>query len=165
MRLREWIAEFRRLHEMSRSKSLTSDEDKAYREGRDDLAVMLVAAQRLTLGHGETPREALRAVRGLPLEIRTGGRAVQASTLDISRGGFSAMVPQPPEPGKTAEFTLRLASGEISGQARIANVLYVDGAFRVSFKLQAPSPEDVERMDSEVLDGALEHLTRLIERS
>ena len=163
MRLREWIAEFRRLHEKARSSSLTAQEQQAWREGRDDLAAMLVAAQRLTLAPGETPREALRVVRRLAVEVRGGDRTLQATTLDISRGGFSAMVPQPPEPGKTTAFTLRLATGELSGSARVANVLYVDGAFRVSFKFQALAPADVERMDAEVLDGALEHLVQMIE--
>jgi hypothetical protein len=163
MRLREWIAGFRQLHQKAKSNALSPDESQAYGEGRDDLAVMLVAAQRLTLGPGETPREALRVVRRLPVEVRTGDRTVQATTLDISRGGFSAMVPQPPEPGKTTAFVLRLASGEIPGQARVANVLYADGAFRVSFKFQALADPDVARVDSEVLDGALEHLVKLTE--
>ena len=163
MRLREWIAGFRQLHERAKSSGLSADESRAYSEGRDDLAAMLVAAQRLTLGPGETPREVLRVVRSLPVEVRSGERAVQAMTLDISRGGFSAMVPQPPEPGKTTSFTIRLATGEISGQARVANVLYVDGAFRVSFKFQGIGGAELERMNSEVLDGALEQLGKLID--
>ena len=69
MRLREWIAAFRWLHEKARRGALAGDEVSAYHEAREDLAHMLLAAQRLTLMPGETAREALRVVRLLPLEL------------------------------------------------------------------------------------------------
>src|SRR5438105_3892845 len=49
VRLRAWIAGFRWLHEKARHGALPPEEAQAYTEARDDLAAMLVAAQRLTL--------------------------------------------------------------------------------------------------------------------
>lgn len=108
MRLREWIATFRSLHEKARRGLLTDAETTTYREAREELLAMLLAAQRLTLRPGETVREAPRAVRALPLEIHSTADTV---TLDISTGGFAALLSRPFRVGEQIEFSLWLSSG------------------------------------------------------
>ena len=90
MRLREWIETFRFLHEKARRGRLRGKELAKYREARDDLAALLLAAQRLSFRPGETAREALRVARALPLDVRLSPRPLRAVTLDISTGGFSS---------------------------------------------------------------------------
>jgi hypothetical protein len=163
--LRAWIAGFRWLHEKARLGSLTGEEAVAYREAREDLAAMLVAAQRLTLNPGQTGREALRVARALPLELQLKAGAVRGETLDISTGGFSTILKRALQPDETVAFTLALGSGPLPGRARVASVSDQDGFFRVSFRLEGLSPAEMERMGSEVLDATLVHLANLIEQA
>ncbi len=165
MRLREWIAAFRFLHEKARRGSLAVFEDGAYREAREDLAAMLLAAQRLSLNPNDTAREALRVVRPLPLDLRLAAGPVQAQTLDISTGGFSSIIDRAPQPDEVVACSLRLSSGPLLGSARVTSILDQGGTFRVSFRLEALSPADRERLGSEVMDAALEQLANLVEHA
>ncbi len=65
MSLADWLAEFRGLHQRAASDQLSPPEWVAYRQGREELARALLAAQRLSLKPGETPRQALRVARAL----------------------------------------------------------------------------------------------------
>src|SRR5260370_34398057 len=135
MRLREWIAAFRYLHEKARRGSLAVFEDGAYREAREDLAAMLRAAQRLSLNPNDTAREALRVVRPLPLDLRLAAGPVQAQTLDISTGGFSSIIERAPQPDEGVAFSLRLSSGPLLGRAPRTRILDQGGHLRVSVGL------------------------------
>ncbi|MCA1828656.1 MAG: PilZ domain-containing protein [Myxococcales bacterium] len=163
MRLRAWIAGFRWLHEKARGGALPPEEAQAYQEAREDLAAMLVAAQRLTLNPGQTAREALRVVRILPLELHHATGPVRAETLDISTGGFSAVLSRAMQPDEAVEFSLRIGTGPVRGRAKVANIQQQGAAIRVSFRIEGLSPADVERMGSEVMDAALEQLAILVE--
>jgi len=50
-----------------------------------------------------------------------------------------------------------LSSGELRGQARVVNVVDEGTAWRISFALVGPSSAEAERMETEVLDTALQH--------
>jgi hypothetical protein len=165
MRLREWIAAFRFLHEKARRASLSAQEGNVYREAREDLAAMLLAAQRLSLGSSETARGALRVVRALPLDLRLAAGPVRAETLDISTGGFSSLIDRAPQPDEVVACSLQLSSGPLLGSARVMSILDQGGTFRVSFRLEALSPADLEKLGSEVLDAALEQLANLVEHA
>ncbi len=162
MRLRDWIAAVHALHlRVERGEALTAEESGQYREAREELARLLLAAQRLSLKPGETAREALRIVRALPLELSLSDGALRATTLDLSVGGFSALLPRAPVPFAEATFTLRLRSGPLQGRARVVGVFEQDGAFRASFSLEGHSPEDAQRLESELFDAALSELQRV----
>jgi hypothetical protein len=163
VRLRAWIAGFRWLHEKARRGALPPEEAQAYTEGRDDLAAMLVAAQRLTLNPGQTAREALRVVRLLPLELQLSHGTAHVETLDISAGGFSAVLVRALQPGEIVGFSLLLASGSLRGRAQVANIQQQGPAIRASFKLEGSSLADVDRLGTEVMDAALEQLANLVE--
>ncbi len=165
MRLREWIAAFRFLHEKARRGPLTAPEDSAYRDAREDLAAMLLAAQRLSLIPGDTARGALRVVRAVPLDLRLAAGRVQARTLDISTGGFSSLIDRAPQQDEVVTCSLQLSSGPLPGNARVTSIVDQGGTFRVSFRLEGLSPADRERLGSEVLDAALEQLANLVEHA
>ena len=125
---------------------------------------MLVAAQRLTLNPGQTAREAMRVVRQLPLELKLGsGAAVRGQTLDISTGGFSSVLARALQPDEQVEFAVTLGSGLLTGHARVASVQQQGAAIRASFKLDGVARSDVERLGTEVIDAALEHLAAIAE--
>jgi hypothetical protein len=162
MRLGAWIAAFRSLHETARRGQLTPAQADAYRGSRDDLAAMLVAAQRLTLGPTETPRQAVRAVRRLAVTLQLGAARVEGTTLDISEGGFSMLLVDTPPTAALGTATLQLGDGPLRTRIRAVSVVPQDGTARVSFRLEALAPHDVERVGSEVLDAALEQLQTLV---
>ncbi len=66
--LGDWLQAFRQLHEKARRGPLRDQDLEAYRAGRDELARALLAAQRLALRPGETPRRALRVARAARVE-------------------------------------------------------------------------------------------------
>lgn len=163
MRLREWIAAFRFLHEKARRAPLTAQEESAYREAREDLAAMLLAAQRLALIPGDTARGSLRVVRGLPLELRLATGSLRVETLDISTGGFSSVIGRAPQPDEVVACSLALGSGPLHGSARVTSIVDLGGTFRVSFRFEGLSPAEREKLGSEVMDAALEKLANLVE--
>jgi hypothetical protein len=165
MRLRAWIAGFRWLHQKARRESLTVEEAEAYREAREDLAAMLLAAQRLVLTPGEIARTALRVVRQLPVWLQLITGKVRAEALDISTGGFSTVLDRSFPPGETVTFSLLLGDGPLSGRARVAGANEQGKSFRISFRFEDLSPLDAERMGSEVLDAALEQLATMVEHN
>lgn len=157
MRLREWIETFRFLHEKARAGRLATAEIAAYHELREEFAALLLAAQCLTVAPGQTARGSLRAVRPLHLELLLPSGAVHSETLDLSAGGFSTFVPVALRAGEHLGFMLRLNSGELRGQARVVNVVDEGTAWRISFALVGAGAADAERMETEVLDTALQH--------
>jgi hypothetical protein len=143
--------------------ALPPEEAQAYQEAREDLAAMLVAAQRLTLVAGQTAREQLRVARALPLELQMSSGTARIQTLDISTRGFSSVLSRALQPDEIVEFSLRLAAGPVKGRAQVASIQQHDASIRVSFKMIGLSGEDTERMATEVMDSALEQLAILAE--
>ena len=156
MRLREWIETFRFLHEKARGGLLAEAEVAAYHELREDFAALLLSGQCLTVTPGQTARTALRAVRPLGLELTVPSGVQHTASLDISAGGFSTFVPVALRAGEQVGFALRLSSGELKGRARVVHVSDEGTAYRISFALEGVSRADSERMETEVLDAALQ---------
>jgi hypothetical protein len=156
VRLREWIETFRFLHERARAGQLAESEIAAYHELREDFASLLLAGQCLTVSPGQTARSTLRAVRPLPLELTLGKGVQHTATLDLSAGGFSTFLPVPLAAGELIAFSLGLTTGALRGRARVVSVLDEGNAYRVSFKGEGVGAVDSERMETEVLDAALQ---------
>ena len=165
MRLRAWLAGFQWLHAMARRGELSGAEAQAYREGCEDLAAMLVAAQRLTLNPGQTARGALRAVRMLPLELHLPTGTVRAESLDLSTGGFSSILNRALQPGEEVGFTLQLPDGPLHGRARVTAIGQQDESIRGSFKVEGLSPADVQRLEREVLETAMQQIAQIIDHT
>ena len=98
----------------------------------------------------------MRAVRPLPLELVLSTGRQRTATLDLSAGGFSTFVPVALRAGEVIGFVLGLGSGDLQGRARVMNVLDEGTSYRVSFKLEGVRSADSERMETEVLDAALQ---------
>lgn len=159
MSLGDWLKGFRALHERARKGSLSPAELATYRAGRDELARALLAAQRLTVKAGEVARKQLRASRALQVDIDFGKEKVKAMTLDVSAGGFGAILARPPVPGDLVKVSLRLPAQEpVAGPARVVDVKVLPGNSRAAFAFQGLSPEDAERLESFVFDVVLEQL-------
>lgn len=152
-----WIGEFRALHEKARKKDLKDSDKKLYLEAREQLARALTAAQGLTLKPGESARQTFRVAQAMQIELGFASGSVRAMTLDISRGGFSTLLAQPPDAKELVGFTLKMPGGvdPILGRAKLASSKRQPGNFRVSFTFEAMSEADQERLEMVLFDAAL----------
>jgi len=158
--LAEWLRTFRDLHEKARRGQLSPREEPIYRAGRDELARALLAAQRLNCKPGETPRQALRVARALQVDLDLATARQRAITIDLSTGGFSALLAKAPPLGDEIGYTLRIPGAEaLAGRARIADVKAQTGNVRVSFQLLNLSESDRERLELFIFDTVLAQLT------
>ena len=158
--LAEWIQAFRELHEKARRAQLSKQEEVAYRAGRDELARALLAAQRLTVKPGETPRQSLRVARALQVDLDLLTSSARAITIDLSTGGFSCLLAKQLPPGDEVGFSLRIPASEpLAGRVRVTDVKAQQGNVRVSFQFLGLEAADRERMELFVFDAVLAQLT------
>jgi hypothetical protein len=160
MSLGVWLSQFRDLHERARRKALGERDLATYRLGRDELARALLAAQRLTLKPGETPRQALRVARALQIDLDLLTSRERAISIDLSTGGFSCLLAKSPPLGDEVGYSLRVPAAEpLAGRARIADVKPHAGNVRVAFQFVGMPPEDRERLEMFVFDSVLAQLS------
>jgi len=158
--LSEWLISFRQLHEQARQGQLQGRELATYRAGRDELARALLAAQRLTVRPGETPRRALRVARALQLDLDFVTSRERAVTIDLSTGGFSCLLARAPPVGEEVGFSLRMpASDPLTGRARVQDVKILPGNVRVSFAFLNQGEAENERVELFVFDTVLAQLS------
>ena len=158
--LTEWLLGFRALHEKARRGRLLGPEAARYRAAREELARAFLAAQRLQLKPGETPRSSVRVSRALSVELGLAAKQ-RVTTADLSTGGFSCVVPAKVAPALGAEigFALKLPGGvALAGRARVKDVKPVPGNVRLSLMFSAVSDSDRERMETLVVDTILAQL-------
>lgn len=160
MSLAAWLFQFRDLHERARRRVLNERDLQTYRQGRDELARALLAAQRLTLKPGETPRQALRVARALQLDLDLLTSRERAITIDLSTGGFACLLAKAPPLGDEIGYSLRIpASDPLVGRVRIADVKPHAGNVRVAFQFVGMPAEDKERVEMFVFDTVLAQLS------
>jgi hypothetical protein len=159
MGLADWLKTFRALHARAKSGALAGADLAAYRAGRDELARALLAAQQVMMKPGELPRRQLRAARALQVDLDFGKDKLRAMTLDVSAGGFAALLARPPVPGDAARVSVRLPGQDpVSSVARVADVKIQPGNARVSFAFTGLEPDEVERLETFVFDAVLDQL-------
>jgi hypothetical protein len=157
--LARWLLDFRALHERAKKDQLGAAELARYRQGRDELARALLAAQRLSVKPGETPRRTLRVARALQADLDLLTSRVRAMTIDVSAGGFSCLLTRAPPMGDELGFTLRLPGAEpLSGKARVQDVKAREGNVRVAFMFVGLTEAEIERVETFVFDTALSQL-------
>ncbi|HSN92446.1 MAG TPA: PilZ domain-containing protein [Anaeromyxobacteraceae bacterium] len=156
MSLSQWMSNFRDLHERARRRQLSPREEAVYKAGRDELARALLAAQKLTLRQGQVARQALRVTRALQVDLDLVTSRLRAVTLDVSTGGFAALLEKAPPLGEEVGYSIRIpASDPVAGRARVADLKPQTGNVRVAFQFVNQSPEDRERLEMFVFDTVL----------
>lgn len=134
---------------------------RSYRDGRDALARVLLAAQQVTLPLGQEARRSVRVARALEIRVEIPGRSERAPTLDISVGGLATWMALPMQSGDEASITLSLPRGEeLRARARVVGVQRHDASTRSSVRFQFVdlAANDCERLEMYVFDAILEHL-------
>jgi hypothetical protein len=157
----QFVDEFRALHTRARQGGLAESDRAGYLSAREQFAQALLAAQGL-MTEGESARHSFRVAVGLPVEVvLSEGQPVQGTTLDVSCGGFSTLLAQPPPEGQGVEVSLSLGeeARPLRSHARVASVVRRgEGRYRVSFAFQGLAEPEAERLEVLLLDAALERV-------
>jgi c-di-GMP-binding flagellar brake protein YcgR len=159
MGLKDWIKEFAGLHEHARMGVLSMPERQQYLHAREELASALLAAQRHELKGGQMARQSLRVQRTMQIDLALdGAENIRAMTLDLSIGGFAAMIGQNPEVGTHAKVTFKMPKGDVPLETtgHVVNVREHNSIYRVSFAFEAMNSDARERMSFLVFDTVLE---------
>jgi hypothetical protein len=160
MRLAEWLTAFRDLHQKARRGQLGPGEEATYRAGRDELARALLAAQRLTVKPGETPRQTLRVARALQVDLDLLTSRERAVTTDVSTGGFATLLSKAPPLGDEVGVSLRLPAAEpLVCKVRVTDSKPMGSHVRVSVQFVNLSAAERERLELFVFDTVLAQLT------
>ena len=159
MDLGQWLNGFKALHEQARRGALHGDELANYLAGREELARALLAAQRLTLLPGQSPRQALRVARALQVELESPVRKDRLMTFDLSLGGFSALVARAPMHDEALTATLRLPGVDpVVASVTVAGMKPQPGNVRVSFAFGRLEEPARERLELAIFDAVLAQL-------
>lgn len=147
------------MHGKAKAGTLPPAEHGAYLAQRDELARMMLAAQKLTLKPGERPREALRMARALPLTIEHSRGTERTTSLDLSVGGFGTIVGARVPAGETVKFTMKMPEGAaLVGTARVMHAV-AHGGTRISCAFVGLADADKARLETLVFDAVLSSLT------
>jgi hypothetical protein len=159
MDFREWLTQFRQLHDAAKRGMLKSPSLADYHAARDELARALLAAQHVAIEPGHRPRRQLRALRALQVDVAFFDGTLRATTRQVSSGGFSALLAHAPKVGEEAKVTLRLPGTDpLQAGARVVETKPQAGNAHVSFQWVGLGEEDGERLEVFVFDAVLEEL-------
>ena len=157
-----WLANFRDMHERARRGLLTSEERTHYLESREQLARTLLKAQGQTAVAGVSARRTFRVPKGMPVDVCFRDMALRSRTLDLSSGGFSCTLAQPPPEGALGGFVLWMPGEDeepVVGRARIvARATGEKDPRRVSLSFVNVSEADHERLELMIFDLALGYI-------
>lgn len=161
---KEFVAQFRALHEKAKSGKLTPAERVQYGSGRTQFIRFVVVAQQLGQT-SKTLRSNLRMAKLLKVELKPdGGDVLRLSTMDLASGGFAALIPGGMKVGLGAAFTLYLpgaggGANPISGRCAVASSRAQTSLFRVSFRFENLAPDAQEKLDVALIDAVLERFS------
>ena len=111
MSVNQWVLKFRDLHERFRAGKLDDIDRRAYFADREQFAKALLNAQGLSMEAGQSARRSFRIAQGMQMDLSFNTGNVRCMTLDISCGGFSVMMHQPPPEQEQPGFNLRMPGG------------------------------------------------------
>lgn len=153
----DWLSKFRALHESRKTRPFTSDEQRQHAEYKERFSRSLVAAQGLAVERDG--RRTFRIGVVFQVELRSRGRSIRTATLDVSPGGFSTVADLPIETSELVEFSLKLPNSEpLTGRAKVVGKLVKESGSRMSFAFEAVAEAQLEKLETRLLDLALERL-------
>jgi hypothetical protein len=159
MDFRQWLAQFRHLHDAAKRGVLDGSSLADYHTARDELARALLAAQHVAIEPGQRPRRQLRALRALQVDVAFFDGTLRATTRQVSSGGFSALLAHAPKAGEEVKVTLRLPGTDpLQVAAQVVETKPQAGNAHVSFQWVGLGEEEVERLEVFVFDAVLEEL-------
>jgi hypothetical protein len=156
MKFSQWLMRLRELHLQARAGVLDAKSLALYRSVREEFFHSLLVAQQIAREYGHIARQTMRIAWALQVDLDPAHECVRVVTLDLSAGGFSALMGNAPAKDREVPFSMRLpGSAPVSGTARVVASLPRPGNCRVSFSFVTLGPDDTERLKSFMLDKVL----------
>jgi hypothetical protein len=152
LRLKELMAK-------AKSTPLSEPERAEFEKLRRSLTDGYILAQKLTLRAGQMQRRSRRVAHMLKLTIQAGSTE-KTATMNVSSGGFSALLADPPAPREMVGFTLRTSLGAVEGKARVVSLVRRDRAWLTSFAIEEASAGARATLDDVVLEQVVAGLAR-----
>jgi len=153
----QFLDELRALHVKARRGELAESEKPTYRQAREEFEKAIVVVQGLTLG--KDVRRSFRIAVTLPVELQMHYGYVVTQSLDLSVGGFSAMMPHPMGADELPSYTMELPEGKVlAGQVRLASQRPVGDKHRVSFAFTDNTEWQTEELEMLLIDMVLERV-------
>lgn len=155
------VTKLRELLSRHKRRPLEGADLALFEQLRDEFARVFVAAQRLTLLEGQTPRRSLRVTCTQKVALTMSGVVHRTATLDLSPGGLSVLLGSMPAVGAPCELQIDTLPEPIHVRARTASVARhgaFGSTFRVSVAFDSMSTSDAGRIEVLVLEHALANL-------
>jgi len=148
MRMKDLIA-------VARERQLADAELQECEKLRRALADGHVLAQKLTLRPGQLQRRSRRVAYLLKVTISGPGFSHRTATMNLSSGGFAALMPDEPRSKSRAEFALHTRLGSLQGKARIVSAMRRDGSWLTSFAIEEMNDGARKALEDIVLEQVL----------
>ncbi|HEX8792115.1 MAG TPA: PilZ domain-containing protein [Polyangiaceae bacterium] len=152
MRMKDLIA-------ASRVRPLADEELHECEKLRRALADGYVLAQKLTLRPGQFQRRSRRVAYLLKVTVTSPGFSHKTATMNLSNGGFAALLPDQPAAQTHADFVLHTRFGPLHGKARIVSTLHRDRSWLTSFAIEEMNEGARRALEDIVFDQVLATLT------
>jgi hypothetical protein len=152
MRMKELIA-------VSRVRQLAEPELHECEKLRRALADGYVLAQKLTLRPGQLQRRSRRVAHLLKVTVTGPGFTHKTATLNLSSGGFAALLPDEPSSKARADFVLHTRLGYLQGKARIVSAVRRDSSWLTSFAIDEMNDGARKALEDIVLEQVLATMT------
>jgi hypothetical protein len=139
----------------SRSRPLADSERNEYEKLRRALSDGYVLAQKLTLAPGQMQRRSRRVAHLLKATVKGPGVNETTATLNLSSGGFAALLTEAPPKRMAVDFVLHTRRGRLEGKARIVSAVRRDRSWLASFAIDEMNEGARHALDEIVLEQVI----------
>jgi hypothetical protein len=142
----------------SRSRALADAEHAELDRLRRALHDGYILAQRLTLAPGQMQRRSRRVAHALKATVVGADFRETTSTMNLSSGGFAALLTEPPARHERVEFTLQTRLGRLQGKARAVSAIRRDRSWLASFAIDEMPDGSRQALDQIVFEQVVSRL-------
>ncbi|HEY8089409.1 MAG TPA: PilZ domain-containing protein [Polyangiaceae bacterium] len=155
---KEKALRLKELHATSRSRALAEDEQAELDRLRRALHDGYVLAQRLTLAPGQMQRRSRRVAHALKATLVGASFRETTATMNLSSGGFAALLTDAPVRHERVEFTLQTRLGRLHGKARAVSAVRRDRSWLASFAIDEMPDGGRQALDQIVFEQVVSRL-------
>jgi hypothetical protein len=155
----EWLNRLEALHVRRRDGEALPEADLAwYRTARSSLLTAAVEIQARMSASDGPKRTSIRVSRPVQVLLEAAGWHEPTVTVDLSTGGFAALLEAPPPVSEWIKATLILPGGPLVATVSVVDQRASAGLVRLAFAFAEPSEALRARVEDAMVDGLLEQL-------
>ena len=155
---KEKVLRLKELLASSRARPLVDDERAELDRLRHALHDGYVLAQRLTLAPGQMQRRSRRVAHAVKATVTGASFSETTATMNLSSGGFAALLADAPPRQERVEFTLQTRLGRLRGKARAVSAVRRNRTWLTSFAIDEMLEDGRQLLDQIVLEQVVAQL-------